>query len=195
MKPVPFGVLLLAGALALPAAGHAAASKTAAVVDNQLGPAFQQAVRLLESGQDREAEPLLRHLQRRHPNHPTVRHLLQQIEERRARDTGAALRSELQKLILPRLDVRDADPAVVIDYLRVESAKLTADRQPVNIVVLAPSGARSHRITLSLREVSLFDALRFAAEAAGLELRVETHAVVLDQPAAPAPASPAHAEP
>ncbi len=197
MKPTILWLALASG-LVLSGLARAASSNAPAAVDTQLGPEFQQAVRLLEAGRDREAEPILRQILKSHPNHPTVRYLLQQIEERRARDSAGAYRETLAKLIVPEVNVRDANPADVVDYLRAESAKLTADKEPVNIVLLGSPATQGRRVTLTLRKIPLLDALGFAAKAAGLAMRVEAHAVVLEPPA-PAPGGPtesaAHAEP
>jgi hypothetical protein len=185
-------VLLLAGA-GTPL--RAAATNAPALTDEQLGDEFTRAVLLISRGQDREAEPLLRQILRRYPEQPTVTRMLAEIQARRDRVTGGAYRRYLESLVVADLNTRDADVATVLDYLRTESAKVAPDKAAVNIVLLAPANARLGRITLSLHKISLYEALRYTAVAAGLALRTEPHAAVLELPAAETAPPPAREAP
>lgn len=195
-------LLTLVALVATGAAGAGVGATNApAGAEPQLGEEYRHARWLVEQGRDRDAEPILRVLLRRHPDHPAVRRLLEQIQARRAAAPDRQLRAQLEKLIVPEIEVRDAEATAVVEWLRAESARLSADGTPVNIVLLAPAEARLGRISLSLRNIPLLDALRYAAEAAGLTLRVESHAVVLERPGPAAartnepPSSAPHAEP
>lgn len=129
-------------------------------------------------------------------------------ETRGAEDTSGAeerrgtelMLARLNRIIIPRVDFRDAPVQEAIRFLREQSRTLdTADNgEGINIVLELPVGGAaaaaagpavegeepatpapvaSDRITLSLSNVPLYEVLRYVALQAGLKVKVEPFAV------------------
>lgn len=95
----------------------------------------------------------------------------------------AYLDNKLQKIIIPQVQFREASVTEAVEYLRIKSRDLdSASADPaqkgVNIII---RGAENNtaKITLDLREAALGDAIRYVAELAGLEMRVEPFAILV----------------
>lgn len=124
--------------------------------------------------------------------------------------TGAeAITAKLNRIIVPRIDLRDTTVREAVEYLRTLSVNLdTLESDPakrgVNIFLKLPSGGGSAaadsnglptdgfesapaasmasadtRITLALNGVPLYEALRYLAQLAGLKIKVEDFAVAI----------------
>jgi general secretion pathway protein D len=124
-------------------------------------------------------------------------------EARTSEDTGAETRrgtelmmARLNRIIVPRVDFRDAPLQEAVSFLREQSRALdTGDNgQGINIVLelprrdpspvaspgedaAAPAQTFSDRVTLKLSNVPLFEVLRYVALQAGLKVKVEPFAV------------------
>ncbi|MBI5395484.1 MAG: hypothetical protein HZA91_09340 [Verrucomicrobia bacterium] len=103
----------------------------------------------------------------------------------------AALEAPLRQIILPDVDFRDAALPDVVKFLGDMSAAHAPNKRPVSFILQLPPGAAVPRVTLNLHHVPLLDVLRYAISVAGLEFRVEPHAVVIYKPQPAAPAAPA----
>ncbi len=69
----------------------------------------------------------------------------------------------------------------------LQATAVSADPARVGLnIVVRELEERRPRITLHLRNVTLYDALRYLAEVAGLNLRMDEHAVVLSRADSPA---------
>lgn len=116
-------------------------------------------------------------------------------EERRGTEL---MLTRLNQIIIPRVDFRDAPVQDAIGFLRRQSREQAngADGEGINIVLelppqtgtvqpavegeepaAAPSPSFSSRISLSLSNVPLYEALRYVALQAGLKVKVEPFAV------------------
>ncbi|MFM8458360.1 MAG: hypothetical protein ACKOB0_05370, partial [Chthoniobacterales bacterium] len=116
-----------------------------------------------------------------------------------ARRGTELMMARLNRIIVPRVDFRDAPIQQAVSFLREQSRALdTADQgQGINIVLELPSRSApppavavegeaaaaapppkiSDRITLNLSNVPLFEVLRYVALQAGLKVKVEPVAV------------------
>lgn len=119
-------------------------------------------------------------------------------EEKRGTEMMLA---KLNRIIIPRIDFKDATVRQAISFLQqrsrdLDSAEAEAERRGVNIVLKLPTtpatpaaatgteGGESQvaptgdaRINLSLTNVPLYEALRYVATLAGLKVKVEPFAV------------------
>ncbi|HEV7405373.1 MAG TPA: M56 family metallopeptidase [Chthoniobacteraceae bacterium] len=89
-----------------------------------------------------------------------------------------------QRLVIPKLEFNEAGLEECLEYLRQRALALDAEKKGVNIVLQPNQASTAARLTLSLTNVPLSEALKYVATLAGLELRAEPEALVL---AAPAP--------
>lgn len=83
-------------------------------------------------------------------------------------------------ILLPSVEFQEATVQEAVEFLRVKSNTLDDVKQGVNIVLRLPKDHPSTKITLSLRNVPLSEALRYVAGLAGLALHAEAHAFVLE---------------
>ncbi|MDX2080410.1 MAG: Amuc_1098 family type IV pilus outer membrane protein [Terrimicrobiaceae bacterium] len=121
--------------------------------------------------------------------------------------TTEAITAKLNRIIIPKIDLRDATVREAVEFLKQRSRDLdntTEDpnqRRGVNIVLKLPADAapapavdgtipadpaaapagpvvtESSRVTLSLNNVPLIEALRYLTELAGLKYKIEPFAV------------------
>lgn len=118
-----------------------------------------------------------------------------------------AITTKLNRIIIPRIDLRDATIREAVEYLKQQSRQLDSttdnpkDKRGVNIVLkldsapaapapdpnapapaegaAAPvaSGGADTRVTLALSNVPLIEALRYLTELGGLKYKIEPYAV------------------
>lgn len=91
-----------------------------------------------------------------------------------------SMRQRMERVVIPELDLRQIR---VVDLSRILSdyaAKYDKGSGPVNIIV-SPKlrNADAYVVTLRLRNVTLWEALRYIVDAAGLGLRQDANAVVI----------------
>ena len=96
---------------------------------------------------------------------------------------AAKLTKKLETIVIPRLEFRDATVAEVVDCLRkrCECETETDPMRDVNFVLnlsAAPETA-PQRITVSLSNIPLFEALKYVTSLANLKFKIERNAVVI----------------
>ena len=92
-----------------------------------------------------------------------------------------ALEKKMRAITIPELEFGDLSVKDAVASLRDHARKADPDKRGVNIVLgdpnLAFDGGPS--LSLELRDISLYDALRYSCEAAGLSMRIDDNAVVI----------------
>ncbi len=102
--------------------------------------------------------------------------------EARERSVGELVR----ETVIPRIQYRDMGADAVFNDLAEASREADPEGVGVNIVYHGPEGDDARRITLSLRRISLYDAIRYITQVAGLHYRIDDNAVFIsDQPFQP----------
>jgi len=154
-------------------------------------PALVQTMRMKIDGLMRqrrydEAEAAATDLLQRAPNDEHAIAYLRLIQASRL-----ALEAPLQKMIVPKIEFREAALADVLGFLHKVSGELSVDKKPISFVFHAPSGTTVPPVTLSLQNVPLLDVLRYVTATTGLAYKVEPHAVIVYKPQPQAPAAPA----
>lgn len=94
-------------------------------------------------------------------------------------------------IIIPRLNFREATLAESIDFLRAKSRELTPDHAGVNFVNQSGPAGGQAKITLDLTNVPLFEAARYVASLAGVELTTTPDALLFGGEPPKPPAAPA----
>ena len=122
---------------------------------------------------------------------------LRRIQMAQGRTTGAPAQREKQlaAMVLPKVDFRQVALGEALESLRQQCARLYPQSAPVSFV-LPEASLASTPITLSLTNVPLTEALRYAADLARANVAYEPYAIVI-RPAAPGvpPAQPPGAAP
>ena len=98
-------------------------------------------------------------------------------------NTGA-IQNKLGRTIIPRLEFKEATIRESLDYLKKKSVELDPDdpKTGVNIVLKLDEGGSAFndtRVTVSLSDVPLLEALRYVAGLANLKIKIEPYAVVV----------------
>ncbi len=98
----------------------------------------------------------------------------EEVKELRTREQSA-LEGKLRRTILPEMRFEEAQLTEALDYLSREA--------DVNIVIVDRVRKAAPRIDLRLRNVPLYDAIRYVTEVVGIYFRIDDHAVVItDRP-------------
>ena len=93
-------------------------------------------------------------------------------------DEGAMdLREKLATLIVPELAMDDMPVMEVFQALRQQSKDLDPARQGVNLLVQCAKGEPQQKISVSLTNVPLGEAIRYVCMASGLSYRIDPAAV------------------
>ncbi|NQT81926.1 hypothetical protein HQ563_02820, partial [bacterium] len=83
-----------------------------------------------------------------------------------------ALEGKLRRAVLPEMSFEEADVMEVLDYLSREG--------DVNIVLIERVGKQGLTLTqLRLKNIPLYDAIRYVTEVIGVYFRIDDHAVVI----------------
>lgn len=93
-----------------------------------------------------------------------------------------ATQRKVESVLVPVLEFRQADFAEVVERLQTQARAADPDGEGVNIIAAVPADAFVPPLTMSLRRVSLLEALRYITEVAGLRFRIDDHAVVITTP-------------
>ena len=98
--------------------------------------------------------------------------------KRQARENEPAvlLGKKLGNIILPAVNFREAALVDVVAYLEEET------KSEINFVIQIPATEKVLPVTLSLRNVSVADVLKYLTELTKLAYRVDAHAVVIYKP-------------
>lgn len=115
-----------------------------------------------------------------------------------ARSEDGTLEDKVQKIIFPVVQFKDATLEQALEYVRVKSRDVDTISQPPvakGVSIVLRSGGLADTISLDLRNVPLIEVVRYCAERAGLQYRVEKHAVVLADKFEEKPAPPAATPP
>jgi hypothetical protein len=110
-----------------------------------------------------------------------------QDKTKHAKPRSASKLSKLEerasKIIVPKIEFAEATVEGCLEFLRLKTPTLhnqEGDSLAVNVRLVAPDNAALPSITLFLRDIPLSDVLHYVAELAGLELRVDEDAYVLE---------------
>lgn len=142
---------------------------------------FVKGLRSFTDGDTAAAKQYLTEALQADPKHRQAALLMQrlQMQER----TGGNLEKRASSVIIPSFDVKDASLSTVLDYLPQAAAEQSNGALALNIVRLFTSDfANETKVTLSIRNAPVTEILRYVAQAAGLQVQYQPHAVVLSQP-------------
>lgn len=92
------------------------------------------------------------------------------------------LLSKAAKIIIPKIELHEATIAEAVEFLRAKATEFDPEKRGVNII-LKPGSAAGAKITMSLTNIPLVEALRYVTGLSGLEMRSEANALVLASPA------------
>jgi hypothetical protein len=128
------------------------------------------------------------------PRNKTALGYLKMIKAQQAKQGGAPEQEkQLQALVLPQIQFRDATLGSALDYMKNQAAKLSNNKVAVNFVVQLPDDVVNTRtVTLNLANVPFTEALRYLGDLGGVSFTYEKYAIkVTPKAGAAAPTTPA----
>jgi hypothetical protein len=85
---------------------------------------------------------------------------------------------QANKIIFPKVQFQDATLTEAVEFLRIKSRELDPEKKGLNILV-KPGGDPKARITIQLKDVPAYEALRYCAEIAGHKLSMDGDVFVI----------------
>jgi len=86
---------------------------------------------------------------------------------------------KLRTIVLPRVDLQGASLEEVVEFLRIRSRELDPQKRGVDFVLKVPQEDRNKPVSLSLKDVPLEEAIRYATEMTGTVYRMDEFAVTI----------------
>lgn len=115
------------------------------------------------------------------PKNPTATAYLKSIEaEARKQPQGNQTEKQLAKLIVSKVDFKDATLDSVLDFLKKTASTLSNDQVTVNFVPQIPQDKlRTIPVTLSLTNVPYLEVLRYVGSVAGVQFKFDQYAIIV----------------
>ena len=118
------------------------------------------------------------------PKNATALGYLKQIAAKEAQASSGSQEKQLAKLIMPKVEFKDATLTATLDFLRQSVSKLSDGKQAVNFVVQLPEGQANMPVTLSLTNVPFTEVLKYLGTLAGVSFTYDRYAIMV-RPVAP----------
>jgi len=147
---------------------------------------FEQGVRAFHGGDYETARMLLETVVATDPRNQAAQNYLRMIQAQQK--AGNSLSTSLKKILLPKVDFQDATAREAVTFVAQQVGKQTDGKQTVNVVWMVPEGVE-RRVTLSLQNIPAFEALKYIAEAASLQVEYDNFAVKIKAKAAATPSA------
>ena len=162
----------------------------------QQSATLSQAQKAYLAGDIATAKPLFEQVLRDDPQNIAARNYLKAILLAEAQaGPGAQVEKQLQALILPKVEFKDATLDSVLDALKQQAAKASGGKIVPNFVVQAGVN-KSAPVTLQLTNIPFREAMRYVGDLVQADFVVDKYAIVVKpKPNAPAPAVDAAAVP
>jgi len=149
-------------------------------------PEFVEARRLFWSGQYKESEKMFQEYLSDHPDHEASRSFLQMIAQSRIYDPNKIdeTNERLAQVRVSKVEFRDVDFKKVLTFLQTSANPKVNGQDPVkyiNFINMIPTGY-SPKITITLADMSVLEAIEKVTSRAGLRFVIDTYAVIVDLP-------------
>jgi hypothetical protein len=181
MKVLPRSILTLAALAAL---------ATGALAQDPVQQLLREAQAAYQHGDLTAAKAKFESVRTLDPKNTTAIGYLRQIAVKEAEGGGNPERS-LSRLIVPSVQLREAEFSAVLDALKKQVATLSGGKQAANFVVQLPEAQTKIPITLSLTNVPFTEVLRYLGALANATFTFDKYAILVrpaggktEQPAA-----------
>ena len=139
------------------------------------------AVRAFHGGDYETASSLFQVVLASDPKNQAAQNYLKMIQAQQK--AGNSLSAGLKKVILPKVDFQDATAREAFTFVAQQIEKVSGGKQSLNVVWMVPEG-QEKKVTLALRDIPAFEAMRYIAAASNLQLEYDKFAVKI-RPATP----------
>jgi len=155
---------------------------------------FDEGVKLFEERRYAEAIVKFQQVQRLAPNYVYARSFEARARAALAQGAGPdnRLESQLQKVIIPEIDFREAPIGDILDYFAQRAEELSGGELRPNFIFKGtPEQRRDTLVTLTLRNVPMTEAIRYVGQLSRTRFTYEAHAVVAEPMSSASPQSTA----
>ena len=90
-----------------------------------------------------------------------------------------ATQEALKKLIMEKVEFREASLAEALDFLKQKGNQLAAGKVAINFVLQLDEQAQAAKITISMQKVPFSEVLRYVGDLAGVQFVYEQYAIVV----------------
>jgi hypothetical protein len=117
------------------------------------------------------------------PKNVTAQNYLRSIAVQEKSGGGPSqLEKQLQALIVPHVEFKDATLGSALDYLKQTAAKVSDGKTSANFVVKIPNEVvDSKKVTLNLTKVPFTEVLRYLGELTGFKFTIDKYAITVKQ--------------
>lgn len=128
-------------------------------------------------------------------NRTAVSYLRRIIADEMTQSAGKAPKNStqeaLQKLILEKVDLREASLSEALEFLKQKGNQLGGGKVAINFVLQLDEQTQNAKVTIALQKVPFSEVLRYVGELAGVQFVYEPYAIVVKPKggAQPAPTS------
>jgi hypothetical protein len=128
-------------------------------------------------------------------NKTAVSYLRRIVADEIAQGAGKAPKNAteeaLKKLILEKVELREASLAEALEFLKQKGTQLTEGKVPINFVLQLDEQTQNAKVTISLQKVPFAEVLRYVGELAGVNFVYQPYAILVKPKGAaqPAPAT------
>jgi hypothetical protein len=119
-----------------------------------------------------------------------LRRILAEEAQSGVKNPPNVTQEKLQKLIIPRVDLREASLAEAIEFLRQKGNQVGEGKVAISFVMQLDEATKASKVTLTLANVPFTEVLRYVGELAHVQFTYEPFAIVV-KPRGAAPAAPA----
>jgi len=144
---------------------------------------FDEGVKLFDERRYAEAIMKFQQVQRLAPNYVYARSYEARARAALAQGAGPdnRLESQLQKVIIPEIDFREAPLGDILDYFALRAEELTGGELRPNFIFKGtPEQRRDTLVTLTLRNVPMTEAIRYVGQLSRTRFTYDAHAVVAE---------------
>jgi len=138
-----------------------------------------EAQRAYIAGNMESAKEKFKTVLERDPDNVAARNYLHMIETAEKKE-GNGLEKQLQGVVLPKVEFKDATLGSALDYLKQQVAKTSGGKTQVSFVLqLPPDVAENAKVSLSLANIPFLEALKYLCGLTNVEYKIDKYAVVI----------------
>lgn len=175
-------VCMVAGCAALcgSEARAEAATPSSTPSDQELEDKYLRAVMLSRYGFYDESARVCREILAVKPDQPAVVALLKQVEAKKPQpDPRRVMRQRLESIVVPDINIKEGAIRDVIQFLSDQSGQHSQDKQPVNFVVFIPEDAKVPAVSMTLKNPTMMELVRYVTLLTGLQYYIDANAVLI----------------
>ncbi len=157
------------------------------------GEMLKEARAAMASGDLNTAKAKLDTVRSVDPKNPAALALLKQILTQQAQQTGSGTEATLARVIVPKVEFKEAQLSAALGALRQQAEKLTGGKVIPNFVTQLPEEQANAAISLNLSNIPFTEVLKYIGSLANVSFTYDKYAILV-RPAGAVKTAPEPAE-